>query len=422
MKSNWRVWLTPGLGFKRWLGLLLLGLLFLALGLAYLLTQLYRQQPFPAAAYYITLQFVPRWGRGLLFLTLGLGIVILSLNRLSNVVLTALVPGQQKESLASLVYRRSREQLGQHIVLMGGSTGLSQVMEGLQEYQPDAHASILLGVLDNGRLSARLREKFGLSEDHILFPTLEDVNVCAELADGRILVGEPEISGPQGANLTGRPPIERVFLGLRVRRTSVWEESEIPPESSQPVPHHPSIRPEVLETLRQAEVLVFGPGCLYTGILPLLQMPEIVDAIRDSEAKRIFICNLMTETGKTASYTVADHLRAIRRHSGIEMDYVIANSAPLRPEMLAKYQAEGAEPVHYMPDRSSEVSRVTFAETGEETTLIEGAILVAADVLTETRQEITVSVDGKPVTKHLLVVRHEPRKLGRVLDRLLQEE
>ncbi len=421
MKSNWRVWFMPGLGFKRWLGLLLLGLLCLALGLAYLLTQLYRQQPFPAAAYYITLQFIPRWGRGVLFLILGLGIVTLSLNRLSNVVLTALVPGQQGEGLASLVYRRSRERLGQHVVLMGGSTGLAQVMQGLQETHPDLHMSIILGVLDNGRLSARLREQFGLSEDYILFPTLEDVNVCAKLADGSILVGEPEISGPQGANLTGRPPIEHVFLGLHVRRTSVWEETEVPSESSQPVPYRPSVRPEVLKALREAEVLIIGPGCLYTGILPILEIPEIVSTIRQSEAKRIFVCNLMTETGKTAGYTVADHLRVLRKQGGLEMDYVIVNNTPLRPEMLAKYQAEGAEPVRYLPDRPSEVSRVTFVATGEETTLIEGAIVVAADVLTETRQEITVSVDGEPVTKHLLVVRHEPRKLGRVLDRLLQD-
>jgi len=422
MKSRWRLWLTPGLGFKRWLGLLLLGLLCLALGLAYLLTQLYRQQPFPSVAYYLTLQFIPRWVRGLFFILVGLIGVIVSLNRLNDVILSTLAPGQRDEGLASLVYRRRREELGQRVALLGGSTGLSQVLIGLREYRPDLHLSVILGVLDNGRLSARLRNQFGLAEDHVLFPTLEDVNVCAELADGSILTGGLDISGPQGANLAARPPIVRVFLGKRVTRTSVWEEPKAPSETSQPVPYHPPVRPEALEALRSAEAIIIGPGCLYTGIIPLLDMPDIASAIRESEGKRIFVCNLMTETGKTAGYTVADHLRAIRKQSGLDMDYVIVNSAPLRPEMLAKYQAEGAEPVRYAPDRSPVVSRVTFAETGEETTLVEGAILIAVDVLTEARQEITVSVDGQTVTKHLLVVRHDPYKLGRVLDRLLQEE
>lgn len=422
MKSNWQIWLTPGLGFKRWLGLLLLGLLLLALGITYLLTHVYRQQPFPPAAYYLTLQFIPRWARGLLFIALGMVVVAVSLNRLSDVIVGALAPGRQDEGLAELVYRRRQEELGQRVVLLGGSTGLSHVVQGLRDQRPGLHLSVIPGLLDNGRFAARLREVHGLPEDHILFPTLEDVGVYAELADGTLLAGEAEISGPQGANLAGRAPIERVFLGQPVKRTRVWEDSEAPPESSRPAPYHPPVRSGVIEALRRAEAIVIGPGCLYTGIIPILEIPEVGAAIRESEGKRIFICNLMTETGKTEEYTVADHLQAIRRQSGLEMDYVVMNSAPLRPEMLAKYQAEGAQPVRHVPDSADAISRVTFAETGEETTLVEGAILVSEDLLTETRQEVTISVEGEEITKHLLVVRHDPDRLARVLDRLLREE
>jgi len=422
MKSNWRVWLTPGLGFKRWLGLLLLGLLFLALGFAYLLTHLYRQQPFPPAVYYLTLQFIPRLGRAFLFIAVGLVIVGIALNRLSGVIVRTLAPGEAEGSLAELVFRRRQEQRGQRVVLVGGSTGLTQVVKGLRKHRPDLHLSVILGLLDNGRLAARLREEYGLPDDHVLFPTLEDVEVFAELADGTILAGESEISGPQGANLDGRAPIQRVFLGQPVKRTRVWEEAEAPPETSRPAPYHPEVRKSAVEALRQAEAIVIGPGCLYTGIIPLLSMPEIGAAVGESEAKRIFVCNLMTETGKTAGYSVADHLRAIRRHTGLEMDYVVVNSAPLRPEMIAKYAAEGATPVRYEPDRAQAVSRVTFAETGEETTLVEGAILVTDELLTETRQEISIAIDGREVTKYLLVVRHDPDRLARVLDRLLREE
>jgi len=113
------------------------------------------------------------------------------------------------------------------------------------------------------------------------------------------------------------------------------------------VPRRARPLPEVLKALREADLILAGPGSLYTSILPNLLLEEVVDVIAHSKAMRVYIANLMTQPGETQHYSVADHVRAIYRHTGRPIfDFVVVNGARVSPRMLRRYRVEGAEPVN----------------------------------------------------------------------------
>ena len=104
--------------------------------------------------------------------------------------------------------------------------------------------------------------------------------------------------------------------------------------------------PKAVEAIQQADLILLGPGSLYTSILPNLLIPEIAKAIAKSKAPRVYIANLMTQPGETSGYALADHLRAIQRHTPRRViDWVVANRQPISPEVARRYRAQGAEPV-----------------------------------------------------------------------------
>jgi uncharacterized cofD-like protein len=151
-----------------------------------------------------------------------------------------------------------------------------------------------------------------------IFPSTEqNVTLEAELEDGSIVAGETKIS-------RSRKRIARVRLSPRRVRPS----------------------PQALEALRRADLILVGPGSLYTSIIPNLLVQDVVDVIAHSSAARVYIANLMTQPGETSHYSVADHVRAIYHHAGRRLfDYAIVNRAPISPRLLRRYRAEGAEPV-----------------------------------------------------------------------------
>jgi len=102
----------------------------------------------------------------------------------------------------------------------------------------------------------------------------------------------------------------------------------------------------VIDAIKDADLIVLGPGSLYTSILPNLLIPEIANAIAKSKAPRVYIANLMTQPGETAGYALADHLRAIQKHVAHRViDWVVANRQPVSPDVARRYRAQGAEPV-----------------------------------------------------------------------------
>jgi len=151
-----------------------------------------------------------------------------------------------------------------------------------------------------------------------IFPsTIENVNLEAVLENGGRVLGETRISRSKS----------------RIQRVSL-------------VPRRARPLPETLEAIARADLILLGPGSLYTSVLPNLLIPQITEAIAKSHATRVYIANLMTQPGETPGYSLAEHVRAIHQHTRRHLiDWVIVNRKPVSPGVARRYRAEGAEPV-----------------------------------------------------------------------------
>ncbi len=148
----------------------------------------------------------------------------------------------------------------------------------------------------------------------ILLPTLVPTVLCAVLEDGTEVIGESRI--PQRRD---RSPIHRVFLRPRDPGAEL------------------QAMPEAVEAIMTSDAVVLAPGSLYTSLLPNLLVPGIAEALRDTDALRIQVCNLVTEVGETDGYSVEDHVRAIERHAGFWPDAVVSNEAELDEQSMRRY-------------------------------------------------------------------------------------
>ncbi len=155
--------------------------------------------------------------------------------------------------------------------------------------------------------------------------TLDYTVLCAELADGEIVRGESTI--PKREN---REPIKRVFFERRENgKTHHREEGS---ETYECQAHE-----EAIEALLNADVIIIGPGSLYTSIMPNLVIKGIVDAIQRSNAMKIYVCNVMTQPGETDGYAVTDHVDALLDHAKIKLQYVLVNNQPAPTEVIQEY-------------------------------------------------------------------------------------
>ncbi len=279
------------------------------------------------------------------------------------------------------------------VVALGGGTGLSAVLRGLKEHiaergkhrprQPISDLTAVVTVTDDGGSSGRLRREYrvlppgdirncmvALSRDELLlgdlfqyrfpagrglaghsfgnlfltaltnvtgdfpravqvsaqvlairgriFPsTAQNVTLQAELENGKVVAGETNIS-------RSRKRITRLRL----------------------VPRRVRPLPEVLAAIREADLILVGPGSLYTSILPNLLVEEVAEVIANSPATRVYIANIMTQPGETQHYSVADHIRAIYAHTRPGLfDFVVINRTPVSPRLLRRYAKQGAEQV-----------------------------------------------------------------------------
>lgn len=155
----------------------------------------------------------------------------------------------------------------------------------------------------------------------VLPVTTEDVHIEAEFENGAVVRGESNIN------------TQKKLLDSPIRHIRM-------------IPEHPKALSDTISAITNARLLIFGPGSLYTSIIPNLLVDGIVDAVRASNARKVYICNVMTQDGETENYTATDHIKALFDHSydGL-FDTCIANSAEISRELIKKYAAEGAEPM-----------------------------------------------------------------------------
>ena len=165
----------------------------------------------------------------------------------------------------------------------------------------------------------QLASKLLAVRGQIIPASLQPTILCAELTDGEIIRGESMI--PERKN---RNPIRRIFLEPRPNGHTQ--------EKNKVEAHQASI-----DSINNSDVIIIGPGSLYTSIMPNLAYPEITTAIRASSAVKIYICNVMSQPGETDNYSVAQHVKAIMNQTSINLDYVLVNEGIASPQILKNY-------------------------------------------------------------------------------------
>ena len=273
---------------------------------------------------------------------------------------------------------------GPAIVALGGGHGLSAILRGLKLYTDDLTA--IVTVADDGGGSGMLREDLGM-------PPPGDIRNCMEaLADTESVMQrllayrfpDGRLAGQAFGNLllaaldgispsfdqavarmsevlaiTGRIlPVTNADVQLEAsfdNGSSVCGESKIFAAKKEQncrihhvrlLPEHPPALPAALDAIRRAEVILLGPGSLYTSVIPNLLVDGISEAIADSPALKIYVCNIMTQDGETEGMTAQDHLAALLEHGFPRMvDLCLCNSDPISRELLERYSAEDAEPM-----------------------------------------------------------------------------
>ena len=351
-------WLIPGLEIKRWFALIFVGSVFIILGILALSN--------PEQVYHFLLDIKNSLNVDLVAaISILLGSLLFFKGwQKTNLSMLDIHTGKESEGVLETLYRRRKLNKGPKVVAIGGGTGLSMLLKGIKKITNNITAVVTVG--DDGGSSGRLREEMGvlppgdirnciaaLADDEdlvtklfqyrfdvgeglkghsfgnlfltalcsitgnmvravkessnvlsirgrVLPSTLDDMKLAAEMEDGRVIHGESAIPEAKGK-------IKRLFT----------EPSEC------------KALPEVIEAIKSADLIIMGPGSLYTSVIPNLLIKEIASEVAKSKAKKIYVCNIMTQPGETDNYSVASHVNALISHAGSSdiLDAVLVNNS-----------------------------------------------------------------------------------------------
>ena len=379
--SNVRYWLTPGMNVKRHVFVAALGTLLLVAGVIGNVLWIRQADDylfFGALEAHLASRLWQVWGGWLSLgvLLAGLGVAVWAVGRLNRSLLSNWMP--RPRDAAVLLHQRVSLAKGPRIVALGGGTGLSNLLRGLRDYTSNITA--VVSVSDDGGSSGRLRDAFGI-------PAPGDLTDClAALSDNESQVSRLlEYRFERGEELTGHTfgnlfittltevegdfarairvlnallnlcgavyPITTDATSLRVIKRSGKEvvgESKVsevpgPVERVLLEPPNPAIVPDVAQALAAADLIVLGPGSLFTSTLPPLLVPGAKRALLETRAPIVYICNVMTEPGETDGFSAWDHVEAIHDHLGRYPDQVLLNKSAVDRPRRARYNAQGAE-------------------------------------------------------------------------------
>lgn len=368
-------WLVPGLQVKRWFALIFLGAVCMTLGVLIL---------FDVKPVFYTMEFIQKIARNVSTEWIAFSIVMfgaaLFFKGWTKTNLS-IIDGKDNQTLLEALYRKRKLNRGPRIVAVGGGTGLSMLLKGIKHITNNITAVVTVG--DDGGSSGRLRNEMGVlppgdirnciaalanDEDlvtklfqyrfksgegleghsfgnlfltalcsitgdmvravkessnvlsirgRVLPSTLDDMKLVAEMEDGRIIHGESNIPEAHGK-------IKRLFTD----------------------PQSCSALDDVINAIKDAELIILGPGSLYTSVIPNLLIKQIAQEIAKSNAKKIYVCNIMTQPGETDGYTVSDHIKALMKHANSRdiIDAVLVNDT-MPANLAKKYQLSGSYPV-----------------------------------------------------------------------------
>lgn len=361
-------WLAPGLGIKRWFFFVLAGITLFGVGTAIFVYDLYHiestNQTWLTILSYASLSFLPHFLRVLIFAGLGVGLVAYGIWGLNRSLLRPFIrPGHAVVDELASYRRRDR---GPRIVTIGGGHGLATLLRGLKAYTRNLTAVVT--VADDGGSSGRLRESYGILPPgdirNCLAALSNDEQMLTQLFRYRFS-GNGELDGHSFGNLfitalaeitgsfegaiaesgkvlsvSGRvlpSTLHNVRLVADMQLPSISNQVRVQGESSIPKmagrvrrvwiePNDAPAFPPVLKAILNADMLIIGPGSLYTSLLPNLLVHDLLGAIHATRALKVYVCNIATQTGETDTYSVYDHVRALEEHIGDSLfDIILCN-------------------------------------------------------------------------------------------------
>ena len=384
-------WFQNSSKMKRWMFLILIGILLACYGIAEILVL--KEMSFKEVGKIIAVFIVG-------FLSIIIGLVGLNKRTLEVLVESTddRMENRKNVNVKSLIFNKTVYNQGPNIVVIGGGTGLNTVLSGLKKYTNNLTAIVTvssygeqvsdsrreLGTLplddikdsmialsnEENQMSKLLNYNFrygklrGLSFSDIYFlamkevnqdfaksiinsneilniigkvipVTLDEMNITAELANGYVVTEKSRIPEVVYDKIT---KINRIYLN---------------PSNCRPAPG-------VIDAIKNADCIIVGPGSLYTNVIPNLLVNGVAKAIKESTAIKVYISNIMTEPGQTDNYSVSDHLNAIIEHCGKGIvDYCIYDTGEIIPEMIKKYNMEGQDLVEQSIDK---VKGITFLQ------------------------------------------------------------
>ncbi|MDQ2853320.1 MAG: YvcK family protein [Chloroflexota bacterium] len=361
-------WLYPGMHLKRWLVLLFLGITVLGLGAAILLVDWYRRLPDNSFIFVLTGAGLDRPIRAAMVAIGGIALTVIGVWGLMRSIVSPFVT--RGDSVLEVLYTKRYLARGPRIVAIGGGTGLSTLLRGLKGYSANITAIVTLA--DDGGSSGRLRQQLGIA------PPGDIRNCIAALADAEPLMTQlMQYRFPPGSGLDDHA-FGNLFIAAMTAVTGDFEEAvresnrvlavrgQVLPATSVPLTlaatlesgrrlkgqasisraeepiarvsiEPPDVRanPEALERILEADLVVVGPGSLFSSVLPNLLISDIRDAVAAAGGIRAYVCNVATQPGETGFYSAAQHLEALIDHVGDGLfDYVLLNDNhdALRPE------------------------------------------------------------------------------------------
>ena len=414
--------------FKRWMLVFGAGVMMVSLGLALVFNYKYLdiiEEAIFRAVYLWrgSFDYVITTIVGLVIVVLGLALMLFATRFVIRSVISVLLP-DNSEKLVDIIYEKRRLDKGPQVTVIGGGHGLSVLLRGIK--QATSNVTAVVTVADDGGSSGRLREELGI------IPPGDLRNCLVALADTEPLMEKlfqyrfqsgTELKGHSFGNLFIAAMAEvtgdmeealkksskvlavkgRVLPAstAHVRLDAVMEDGTLVEGESHIPEVHKHIRrvklfPEHVEpvesalaAIREADVVILGPGSLYTSIMPNLLVNGVAEELRKSRALKIYICNVMTQPGETDGYTAAMHAEAIVRHAGRgAIDFMLVNNAPISDALREKYAAEGIAPV--------------VVDEAQINAL--GIGFVAADIISQSD-----------------AVRHDPDKLSRNVMRMIYD-
>jgi len=408
-------WFYPGLRIKRWVILLFLSFFFLI---------------FSSARLAHDTNLILKIFDSLLFVFSFIGFVA-GVRSLIKSFFEAIYPEKNKE-LIDIIYEKRLLSKGPMIVAIGGGTGLSTVLEGLKEYT--ANITAIVAVADEGGSSGRLREEFGMLPPgdirNCLVSLAEAPQLMRDLFQYRFKEGEG-IKGHSFGNIfitamtqvTGsfKDAVKEssIILAIRgrvlpssldkIRLKAEYNDGTIE-EGEDKIPHEGKLirriylvpqdvksNPEAVEAIRDAEIIIFGPGSLFTSIIPNLLMKQVREEIVKRDVMKLYLCNVMTQHGETDGLTAFDHIDKIIFHTKRNIvNCCLVNSGRLEHDLLAKYAQEKSFPVIFDRER--------FRKLG--VSIFEGDVVSKSNYLRH---------DSKNTAKEVMVVYNYMKKKWRGL-------